>query len=338
MKFIATVSSCRNDSGTGNAILGEPERHEGSRGGSRNPGSSLRRRAWFLPLLCLPLLTGCLYHTRKIQAPLGQVAVKTADAFQLVGSINQAYDAVQALSATVDMQASVGGARKGAITDYTSFRGYVLLRKPQLLRVLGLLPVVRTKAFDLASDGSTFKLQIPSQNKVIEGQNSVTTKASNPLLNLRPSLFFDSMLIHEIGPKDEVILTTDSTWKQDPKTKRWTEQRDYLLSIVQEKAPAPGPNPIRELVDKRVIRFNRENLQPIEQDIYDKDGNPETIVVYGPLQTFGSERFPGTVTIKRPLEEYQIVLTIQKLVLNQPLTDAQFDLEVPEGAQIQKLE
>ena len=87
-----------------------------------------------------------------------------------------------------------------------------------------------------------------------------------------------------------------------------------------------------------MIRFNRENLQPIEQDIYDADGNIETQTLYGPLQIFGAEKFPGTVTIKRPQEEYQIVLTIQKVVLNQRLADDQFELKIPEGVQIKQLE
>jgi outer membrane lipoprotein-sorting protein len=291
-----------------------------------------------LALCCLPFMTGCLYHTRKLQTPKAPSVVMNADAAQLAESVNRAYEAVRSLSATVDLQASVGGARKGAITDYTSFRGYVLLRKPEMLRVLGLLPVVRTKAFDLVSDGTNFKLLIPSQNKVIQGLNSVTTKSPNALMNLRPNLFFDSMLVREIAPDDQVILTTDSTVSQDAKTKKWTEERDYLLSIVRAKEPAKGPNPVRELIPERVIRFNRFNLQPIEQDIYDKDGNIETQTLYGPLQTFGEVKFPGTVTIKRPLEEYQIVLTIQKLVLNQPLADNQFELAIPDGVAVKKVD
>jgi outer membrane lipoprotein-sorting protein len=299
--------------------------------------SRLKRVSRGLPLLCLTLLSGCLYHTRKLQTPKPPTTELNSDAEQLAASINQAYQAVQSLSATVDMQASVGGTHKGAVTDYTSFRGYVLLRKPAMLRVLGLLPVVRTQAFDMVTDGKTFKLLIPPKNMAIEGSNTVTTKADNPLMNMRPKLFFDAMLIPEIGPNDQVILTTDSNVFQDPKTKKFFEERDYLLSIVRAKGPGKGPNPISELIPERVIRFNRENLQPIEQDVYDKDGNMETIILYGPLQAFGSVKFAGTVTIKRPLEEYQIVMTIQKLVLNQPLADDQFELKIPDGVQVKKL-
>ena len=152
-------------------------------------------------------------------------------------------------------------------------------------------------------------------------------------------MFFDSMLIRPVAPEDEVILTTDENVSQDPKTKKWVENRYYLLSIVRAKGATTGTSAIRELIPRRVIRFSREDLRPIEQEVYDAEGNIETITQYGAPQSFGTEKFPGTITIKRPLEEYQIVMTIQKLVLNQTLKDDQFQLlDIPDGVKIQKLD
>jgi outer membrane lipoprotein-sorting protein len=48
--------------------------------------------------------------------------------------------------------------------------------------------------------------------------------------------------------------------------------------------------------------------------------------------------YPSTVTIKRPLEEYQIVLTVENVKENQILTDDQFVVKVPDGTQTQNLE
>src|SRR5580704_974625 len=122
------------------------------------------RRFWFQAMaLCLPVLTGCLSHTRKLQQPKMPSVVQSADVHQLVSNINKQYDAIQTLKATVEFQASVGGEQKGKITDYTSVRAYILLRKPEMLRVVGLLPVLNTIAFDMASDGSTFTLRIPHE-------------------------------------------------------------------------------------------------------------------------------------------------------------------------------
>ncbi len=299
----------------------------------------LRRLLLCPPLLCLPLLTGCLYHTRKLQIVRPPGVVMNADATQLAGILSHTYDSIQTLSATVDLQASVGGTQKGQVTDYTSFRGFILLRKPEMLRVIGLLPILRTQAFDLVSDGKTFKLYIPSKAEAIEGKNALTSKSPDPLMNLRPGMFFDSMVIKKIGLDDQVFLTTDSNVVQDPKTKKFTEERDYLLWFVRAKDGPKGPNTIPELIPERRIRFDSVDLQPIEQVVYDEDGKPETITLYGPLQTFGTVKFPGTITIKRPQEEYQIVMTIQKLVLNQTLKDDQFQpMDIPEGVKIRKLD
>jgi len=44
------------------------------------------------------------------------------------------------------------------------------------------------------------------------------------------------------------------------------------------------------------------------------------------------------VVIKRPLEEYQVVLMIDKVTENMPLSDDQFQINLPEGTKIQQLQ
>lgn len=279
----------------------------------------------------LPWLTGCLYHTRKVVRPIMPTTVLSADGTQLVRNINAQYDTVQSLSATVEFRASVGGERKGKVTDYTSFSGYILLRKPEMLRVLGLVPVLRTRAFDLASDGENFKLLIPSKNTAIVGLNSVTGSAKNALENMRPNIFFDSLLIKSITPEELYSVTTETKTVQDPQTRRFLVQPDYDLTVLRRDK---GSN---ELVPERVIHFSRIDLLPYEEDIYDKAGDIQTQALYGPYQSFGNVRFPGSITIRRPLEEYQIVVSILKLTENLHLSDDQFQLKIPEGTQIKTL-
>src|SRR5215470_1081669 len=291
------------------------------------------RKFWFQAIaLCLPVLTGCLSHTRKLQQPKMPGVVMSADVQELVSGINKQYDAIQSLNATVEFQASVGGELKGKVTDYTSVKGFILLRKPEMLRVLGLLPVLNTRAFDLASDGSNFKLLIPHENKAIVGSNTVGKPSAKPLENMRPYVFFDSLLIHSIGSDDLLSLTTDTKTIVDPKQKQLLLQPEYNLGVYRKDA---GSNVMLPL---RVIHVSRIDLLPSGEDIYDKDGNIQTQAVYGPYESFGDFRFPGSITIKRPLEEYQIVITFQKVTVNQPLPDNQFQLKIPEGTQIQNLQ
>jgi outer membrane lipoprotein-sorting protein len=298
------------------------------------PIQLMRRREYkTVLLLLLPALSGCLVHTRTIKQAKMPSVVMTATAEELVQAVNKQCQAINSLSATVEFQATEGGPRKGKEKTYTSFTGYILLRKPEAVRVIGLVPVLHTRAFDMASDGNTFKLLIYyPHNRVIEGSNTVTKEAANPLENLRPKIFFDSLLIKCIQPDDLVTLTTDTETKMDPKSKQLMIYPEYDLTVVRQKANT------QELIPQRVIHFSRIDLHTVQEDIYDQKGAIQTQAIYGPMQKFGPQSFPGTITIKRPLEEYQIAMTLQKLNVNLTLTDDQFDIKIPEGTVVTKLE
>jgi outer membrane lipoprotein-sorting protein len=297
------------------------------------------RRDWLkLLALLLPVLTGCLSHTRKLQTPVLAGPVLDADVLELVKGINDRYDKIQSLTATMDFAASVGGAHSGAQTDYTSFRGYLLFRKPQMLRVLIKVPVLHTDAMDLASDGTTFTLYIPRNNRVIEGKNSVTKRAKNPWENFRPNVFVDTILVPGISPDQIVSVIHESSITLDPKTKRLVELPEYDLTVLTEAASTLPHASAKVAKPLRVIHFSRVDLMPTEQDIYNGDAELETQVLYGPYQDFNGVKFPSTIDIKRPLDEYSIRLTVEKLTVNQTLPDKQFELTIPKGVQIQKLE
>ncbi len=292
----------------------------------------------FLALL-LPVLTGCLSHTRKLQQPTLAGPVLNADVLELVKGINERYDKIQSLTATMDFNASVGGAHRGAQTDYTSVRGYMLFRKPQMLRVLIMAPVLHINALDLASNGNSFTLYFPRNNKVIEGKNSVTKRAANPLENLRPNVFVDTILVPGISPDQIVSVIHESSITMNPKTKRLMELPEYDLTVLSEASPNSKDAIAKVVKPLRVIHFSRVDLMPTEQDIYNADAELETQVLYGPYQDFNGTKFPTTIDIKRPLDEYSIRLTVEKLLVNQTLTDDQFELpKLPKGVQVQKLE
>jgi outer membrane lipoprotein-sorting protein len=289
------------------------------------------RRDWIkLLALLLPVLTGCLSHTRKLQQPILAGPVLDADVLDLVKGVNERYDKIQSLTATMDFNVSVGGVHKGKQTDYTSLRGFMLFRKPQMLRVLIKVPVILTTAVDLASDGTDFKLLIPSKSRVIEGKNSVGKRSPTPLENLRPSVFVDSVLIHNISPEQIVSVIHESSTTLDLKTKRLIELPQYDLTVMSGAPPVSDKDIAKVAEPLRVIRFSRVDLLPVEQDIYNSSGDLETQVLYGPYKDFDGTKFPLTIDISRPLDEYRIRLSVEKLLVNQPLPDKQFELTIPE--------
>jgi hypothetical protein len=297
----------------------------------------MQRRWWSVGFLAvLPWLSGCLYHTHKVEKTTLAGPAMDASVAQLVNEVNDRYSTVNSLTATVDFQATTGGARQGKQTDITPFHGYILLRKPAMLRVLALLPVVRTHAFDLASDGQTFKLVIPPRSRAIVGTNKVTKPSANALENLRPDIFLDSVLIKSIEPDRLVYLTnTSQTNRQE---KKLVETPEYDLHVGEEDPQATDGLKVHVLKPMRVIRFSRLTLLPIGQDIYDADGGVETHVEYGPYRQFGTAHMPSSIVIQRPREAYQITISVQKVLINQPLPDKQFELEIPKDYKVQTLQ
>ena len=281
-------------------------------------------------LAVLLTLTGCVSHTRVVAKPVRIGVVEEASLDQLINLINTRYEAVKTLTATVSIQASVNAGRD-EVKDYTSFRGYILIRQPGMLRVLGLVPVVQTHMFDMASDGTTFKLFIPPRNKAITGSDLVVHPSPNALENMRPELFTNALLVHSIDPDALVYRTSDTRYETNPRTKQMIEEPNYNIVIVRR-----GDKANRGIPD-RVIHIDRSDLTPYQQDTYNNQGVIETQVSYGAYQDFGGIRFPSLIRISRPLDKYEITLTIEKLTENQPLTDDQFELKIPPGTLVQTL-
>jgi len=85
----------------------------------------------------------------------------------------------------------------------------------------------------------------------------------------------------------------------------------------------------QELFPVRVVHFHREDLLPYEQDLYDDKGTLETQVLYGPSMDFGGTKYPGKITLKRPQDEYQLGMTVERVTANPTLTDDQFQVKIP---------
>jgi outer membrane lipoprotein-sorting protein len=286
--------------------------------------------ALFLPLL----LSGCfmLSTTRRLPVPKAPAITQTVAPEELVARLNQRWAALDSLNATVEIQASVMKSKEGLAKDYTTIRGIILMRKPEMLRVYGRVPVIGTRVFDMVSDGTNFTLYIPSKNKAVKGSNSLKKKSFNQLENMRPGFFFDAMVVRGLEPDDFYSVIADTETLEDAAKKHLYTVPEYILSITRRKPESQKETPVR------VVTFTRDDLQPYQQDIYDSEGNLETQVFYTGYRDFGSSLYPSTVTIKRPLEEYQIVLTVDSVKENQQLTDDQFVVKIPEGTETQKLE
>src|SRR5919198_386098 len=128
----------------------------------------MRKLRWHVPaaLALIPGLfsSSCLISRRAILRhgkPAGAAQTLLSSTRDGLNSrIANLYNAISSFQATVEMTPSIGSVYKGEITEIKDVRAYVLFRKPAEIRIIGQLPVVRTKAFDMVSDGTDFKVHL----------------------------------------------------------------------------------------------------------------------------------------------------------------------------------
>jgi len=236
----------------------------------------------------------------------------------LVREIARQYAAVNSLNATVDMVPALGTANKGKITEYKDVRAYILFRKPEDIRIIGLYPVVRNKAFDMVSNGSRFRVYIPSKNRFLEGLNTSQQLSENKLENLRPQHFLDALLVRPIDPATEKIFLENLTDE---------DNANYIVSTISN-------GPTSEPILVRQLWFDRLNLRMVRQLIFDSSGDILTDARYNDWQRYDNVLFPKRIEINRPKDEYGVVITMVKVDINKPVTDDKFTLEQPPGAEL----
>ncbi len=294
------------------------------------------RRSQILAAISLATLlaggTGCLFRTRVVEMRTSTAKLQIATKQELVDRINREASQIKTLNATVEIDPSVGGEKKGKVTDYQEITGYILVRKPDMLRMIGLFPIVRNKAFDMVSDGNRFKLSIPAKNKFYVGGAEVTKPTSNPLENLRPQVIYNALLLPEIDKNQIAVLENDTETIVDAKTKKLVQQPDYVIDIIRRSDSGAGWYLYRKII------FERVNLVPHHQIVYDTEGEIATDVTYQVYRDYSGVSFPTVIEIDRPREEYSIRLTVEKLVINEPLRDDQFALQQPPGSQLVDLD
>lgn len=286
----------------------------------------------FSLLLAILPTTGCLFRTRPVEETYSKTQLRESSQSALIELVNQQAQKIQSLQATVDIDTTAGGPKKGHETEYKEIRGYVLARKPAMLHMIGLLPIVRTTAFDMVSDGEQFKLWIPPKNRFVIGNNTIeANNPDQPMENIRPKDIYDALLIRHIDTEHEIaVLENGYEILHDAKGHR-VLQADYELIVIRKEANNQGRL-------ARKIVFSRTDLQPHRQYIYDEKGNLITDARYARYKEYDGVNFPSRIEIFRPQEEYDIILNMLKLEMNKPLRDDQFALEQPPGAEVVHLD
>ena len=285
---------------------------------------TMRRVPYTVLIVCLAAggLSSCIARRRLILrkgAGNTQQQLLTSDRQALIDTITRQYEAVHDFNAEVDMVPALGTAEKSKITEYKDVRAYILFRKPSDIRLIGLYPVVRNKAFDMVSNGEQFKLYVPAKNRFLVGKNELETPSANKLENLRPQHFLDALMVKPIDTATEKVLLMNLTDE---------DNAFYIIPVIHENANG-------QLTLSRSIWFNRYNLTIARQFIFDANGNILTDARYSDWKVYDNVSFPKHIEINRPHDEYAVVIDIVKMDINKGVTTEKFALDQPDGTTLQ---
>jgi Domain of unknown function (DUF4292) len=284
-----------------------------------------RRRAHALILvLCLSALdfSSCVVRRRIItrRGAKSTPVLLTSDKQTLLDRMAREYNTIHNFSATVDMVPAIGSSEKNKITEYKEVRGYILFRRPADIRIVGLYPVVRTKAFDMVSNGTNFRLYVPAQNRFIVGSNTLAVHSPHKIENLRPQHFLEALLVRPLQPGERADF------------ENFTDEDNavYILHLIHIQ-------PDGTLVPTRSIWFSRLNLRLVRQLIFDPAGNILTDARYSQWRNYDGVPFPKRIDIERPQDEYAVVMTVVKMDINRGVSPDKFVLQQPEGTELHVL-
>jgi len=268
------------------------------------------------------LVPGCaIKQTTRVSPSQLPPPAKEASVAELIGKVNAQSEAVRTLVATVELEPTAGSVYSGVIKEYRDVRGFILLEKPAMIRMIGQAPVVRTTIFDMVSDGREFKLYIPPKQKFIVGKNDFRRPAKNSLENLRPQHILYALLIPRIDPAQEKYFVEEAEEGAG---------RYYVVSVFEAGDGA-------ELALQRKVWFDRATLDVSRLQLYGEQGSHIEDIQYSGYQDFQGVNFPTRIEIVRPIEDYRLAITIEKATFNQPISPEKFKLNKPEGAQLVEL-
>jgi len=261
--------------------------------------------------------------------PSQRPVAKDATREELLEAYNLVARSTRTLNATVELKPTAGSKYSGVIDEYHEVKAFLLVARPAEIRVIGQAPVIGTTVFDMASDGDTFRVSIPSKKKFLVGPVAVERASSKPIENLRPQHLLDALLWPEIRKEEAVTLREFND----------ENARYYILTVLR------GGYQVEVL---REIWFDRADLQVARMQTFGPKGLLFSDVRLADWQppdsaagqsapaspSNGTDSFPRVIRIERPHDDYKLDLQVTKVSLNEEIPAERFKLEQPAGMEL----
>jgi outer membrane lipoprotein-sorting protein len=257
-----------------------------------------------------------------------KAVVRDATRDELLDKYNEMARGVKSVNATVELKPTAGSKYSGVIEEYHEVKAFLLAQRPAQIRMIGQAPVIGKTVFDMASDGETFRVYIPSKSKFIVGSVAAERNSEKPIENLRPQHLLDALLWPEVRKEESVLFEEFND----------ESARYYVLTVVRGGYRT-------EILRK--IWFDRADLQVsrlqsfgpkgiLLSDVHVSDWQPLTGDQVTPASpNHGSvTAFPHQIRIDRPHDDYRLDLQIIKLALNDELPPDRFKLDQPPASDL----
>jgi hypothetical protein len=256
--------------------------------------------------------------------------VRDATREELLEKYNSMARGIQSLNATVELKPTAGSKYSGLIEEYHEVKAFLFAERPAEIRVIGQAPVIGTTIFDMASDGQTFRISIPSKGKFLTGPESLEHASDKPIENLRPQHLLEALLWPEVR-KEEATLFEEFNDEAS---------RFYVLTVLRGGYRT-------EILRK--IWFDRSDLRETRLQSFGSNGAlisdvrlsdwqavdvPAVAANVGPEQSAAPTTFPRTIRIDRPHDDYRLDLQLVKVTLNENTPAQRFQLEQPAGSEL----
>src|SRR5216684_5559247 len=269
---------------------------------------------------------GAIKKTTKV-TPEAKPVVRDASREELLEKYNEIARGIKSVNASVELKPTAGSKYSGVIEEYHEVKAFLLAQRPAQIRMIGQAPVIGKTVFDMASDGETFRISIPSKNKFLVGAVALERASSKPIENLRPHHLLDALLWPEIRKEEAVhgrefndetaryyVLTVlRGGYQTEVLREIWFDRADLQVARLQTFGPKGAL-----LSDVRV-----SDWQPLIGDQEHATGSPA-----------GLTAFPRAIRIDRPHDDYRLELQITKITLNEEIPAERFKLEQPARSEL----
>ena len=269
---------------------------------------------------------GSKISTKTTVAPSEKPVIKDATREELLDKYNLYAQNINTVNATVVLKPTAGSKYSGVIEEYHEVKAFLLASRPANIRVIGQAPVIGTTVFDMASDGETFRVSVPSKNKFLVGQVAGEFNSSKPIENLRPQHLLDAVAVarnpqrgiravRRVQRRNSALLRADSFARR-------LSHRDFAQDLVRPRRPASFA-----AANIRAERFARVR-RPLFRLAAGRSRAARRSVS-GPVTTFAHN-----IRIDRPHDDYRLDLQVSKIVLNSDIPADRFKLEQPAGSEL----